>query len=196
VTAPDLPAATGEAGADRAAAAPAAEPSTATTQRTLLRVLALLAVVLAVLLALLVWQLVTDDADAAQGPAARVEAREDVLRAAAQSALNLTSIDHREFDGDVERVLEGATGVFRADFESRSKDLKQVLTENEVVSEGKVVETALVELEVDTATALVVVDSNVRNTAVPEGRVNTYRMKLQLERRDGRWLTSQLEFVG
>jgi Mce-associated membrane protein len=187
VTGPDLPA--GEAGADGAGAG-------APVQRTLLRVLGALALVLALVLVVLVWQLSTDDADAAQGPQAQVQAREDVLRAAAQSALNLTSIDNEEFDEDVARVLEGATGVFRADFESRSKDLKQVLTENEVVSEGKIVETALVELDGDAATALVVVDSNVKNTAVPEGRVNTYRMKLQLERRDGQWLTSQLEFVG
>jgi Mce-associated membrane protein len=123
-------------------------------------------------------------------------AREDVLRAARQSALNLTSIDNENFEADVKNVLDGATGAFRADFEARSKDLAKVLEENEVVSEGKVIEAAIVRSDSRTATALVVVDSNVKNTAVPEGRVNTYRMKLELERRDGTWLTSMLEFVG
>lgn len=128
--------------------------------------------------------------------AARDPAREDVLRSARQSALNLTSIDNENFDEDVRNVLEGATGAFRDDFEARSQDLEQVLKENEVVAEGKVIEAAVVRMDEQTATALVVVDSNVRNTAVPEGRVNTYRMKLELEKRDGRWLTSMLEFVG
>jgi Mce-associated membrane protein len=123
-------------------------------------------------------------------------AREDVLRAARQSALNLTSIDNENFDTDVKNVLEGSTGAFRTDFEARSKDLKKVLEENEVVSEGKVIEAAIVRADSRTATALVVVDSNVKNTAVPDGRVNTYRMKLELENQDGTWRTSMLEFVG
>lgn len=122
--------------------------------------------------------------------------RADALRAATQSALNLTSIDNREFDADVARVLEGSTGAFKTDFEARSKDLESVLTENQVVSQGKVIEAGLVRDDERTATALVVVDSEVRNTAAPEGRVNTYRMRLELELVDGRWLTSQLEFVG
>ncbi len=57
-------------------------------------------------------------------------------------------------------------------------------------------EAGIVRSDERTATALVVVDGNVRNTAAPEGRVNTYRMKLELERQGGRWLTSMLEFVG
>lgn len=122
--------------------------------------------------------------------------RDDALRAAKQSALNLTSIDTANFDADVQAVLAGATGAFRTDFEARSKDLKQVLAENKVVSEGKVIEAGLVRSDARNATALVVVDSTVSNTAAPEGRVNTYRMQLELELRDGAWLTSMLEFVG
>ena len=122
--------------------------------------------------------------------------RQEVLTAARQAALNITSIDNEDFQNDVDLVLEGATGAFRADFEARSKDLESVLVENQVVSEGTVVEAGIVRSDERTATALVVVDGNVRNTAAPEGRVNTYRMKLELERPGGRWLTSMLEFVG
>ena len=122
--------------------------------------------------------------------------REAALRAAKQSALNLTSIDNENFDEDVQLVLEGSTGAFRTDFEARSKDLKKILMENEVVSEGKVIDAGLVRSDPRNATVLVVVDSNVRNTAAPEGRVNTYRMQLEMELRDGTWRTSMLEFVG
>ena len=128
--------------------------------------------------------------------AERDDRREAALAAASQSALNLTSIDRENFEEDVRRVIDGATGAFRADFEARSKELAAVLEENQVSSEGKVIEAGLVRSDDRTATALVVVDSNVRNTAVPEGRVNTYRMRLQLERQGDRWLTSMLEFVG
>jgi Mce-associated membrane protein len=182
---------TGAATTDAATTTPVAGAAAAAQQparRRVLLVLSVLGLLLVAVLALLGWQL--------RGYAALDDRREDVLRAARQSALNLTSIDHESFDQDVARVLEGATGAFRADFEARSDDLRTVLEENEVVSRGKVLEAGLVRSDARTATALVVVDSTVRNTAAPEGRVNTYRMRLQLELRDGRWRTSMLEFVG
>jgi Mce-associated membrane protein len=127
----------------------------------------------------------------------QVEAdREAAVSAAQQSALNLTSIDNEDFQADVKRVLDGATGAFKTDFEARSKELATVLAENEVASEGKVIDAGLVRYDERNATALVVVDSNVKNVAVPEGRVNTYRMRLTLERQGDQWLTSMLEFVG
>jgi Mce-associated membrane protein len=137
---------------------------------------------------LLGWQLRSAAQDAA--------ARNDALSAARQSAINLTSIDQEDFADDVAAVLDGATGEFRSDFAARSGDLERLLTENEVVAEGQVLESALVRSDRRTATALVVVDSTVRNTATPDGRVNSYRMKLELERVGDRWLTSVLEFVG
>lgn len=124
------------------------------------------------------------------------DARDAAVQAAKQSALNLTSVDATDFDADVARVVDGATGAFLADFQSRSADLKTILAENQVVSEGTVLEAGLVRSDARTATALVVVDSTVSNTAAPEGRMNTYRMQIELELVDGRWLTSMLEFVG
>jgi Mce-associated membrane protein len=157
-------------------------------RRTLLIALSAVGLLLLVAAAALAWQLQRyEQVD---------DRREAALAAASQSALNLTSIDKDDFQADVDRVLEGSTGAFRKDFEARSKQLADVLTQNEVSSEGKVIDAGLVRYDAVTATALVVVDSNVRNVASPEGRVNTYRMRLQLERRDGRWLTSMLEFVG
>jgi Mce-associated membrane protein len=123
-------------------------------------------------------------------------ARDAALSAARQSALNLTSIDQEDFEQDVANVLDGATGDFRSDFAARAGDLERLLTENEVIAEGEVLEAAIVRADQRSATALVVVDSTVRNTATPEGRVNSYRMKLELEKVGDQWLTSVLEFVG
>lgn len=145
--------------------------------------LLLLAALAALALQLRSYEQVDDDRDAA-------------IRAAQQSALNLTSIDNEDFATDVKRVLDGATGPFKSDFEARSKQLATVVAENEVASEGKVIDAGLVRFDDLNATALVVVDSTVKNVSVPEGRVNTYRMRLTLERRGDQWLTSMLEFVG
>ena len=127
---------------------------------------------------------------------AQDDSREDALRYAKQMAINLTSISVEDLDNDISQVLEGATGEFEDDFANRSDNLREVLTTNKVTSEGKVLEAALVRADEETATALVVVDATVRNAANPDGGVNTYRMKLELERQGDRWLTSLLEFVG
>lgn len=185
MTSPDLAAPVAQA---EPATTTAASPALAPARRRLLLALSVVGLLLVLALAALAVQAVRYD---------RVDdRRDDVLRAARQSALNLTSIDNREFAADVARVLEGSTGAFRTDFEARSKDLESVLKENQVVSQGTVIDAGLVRDDERSATVLVVVDSEVKNTAAPDGRVNTYRMRLELELVDGRWLTSMLEFVG
>lgn len=131
-----------------------------------------------------------------RGYAQEQDARQAALQAARQSALNLTTIDYEDFDAAVARVLEGATGRFSEEYESNSGKLKDLLLENEVKSEGKVIEAGIVRADRTNATVLVVVDSTVRNTETPEGRVNTNRMQLEVEKVDGRWRTSTLQFVG
>ncbi|GAC1443260.1 MAG: hypothetical protein NVS3B26_08680 [Mycobacteriales bacterium] len=169
----------------------AAAPAFTTARRAPVVLVAILSVLLALLAAA-----VLVGAVKLRGDAQRDDARAAALSAARQEALNLTSIDGRNVDLDLKRVQDNATGGFARDFATRAKDLKGVLTENSVVAEGRVIDAALVRGDGDTATALVVVDSTVKNKAAPAGRDNTYRMQLDLERHGGRWLTSALQFVG
>ncbi len=125
----------------------------------------------------------------------RADLRADAVQAARQEALNLTSVDATDLDGDLERVLEGASGTFREEFEAQSTTLRSVLQENQVAAEGTVLDAGLARFSEDAATALVVIDSVVRNRSVPDGQTRTYRMQLELERVGDRWLTSSLQFV-
>jgi Mce-associated membrane protein len=125
----------------------------------------------------------------------RADWRASALTYARQTAINLTSLDYKTLGADIEQVLDGATGAFADDFEARADNLRDVLTTNQVVSQGQVLEAALVRADERNATAIVVVDATVRNTQNPDGGVTTYRMKLELERQGDRWLTSTLEFV-
>ena len=159
------------------------------TVRRVLLTLAALTVVLAVAAILLAVQL--------RGYTRIDGARAAAVTAAKQSALNLTSIDTRNFDADVKRVADTATGAFLADFQQRVQDkgFRDALTQSKVISEGRIVDAGLVRSDSRNATVLVVIDTTVRNTATPNGRVNPYRMQLELELRGGRWLTSDLQFV-
>ncbi|CAL9289751.1 hypothetical protein [Streptomyces sp. SudanB52_2052] len=122
--------------------------------------------------------------------------RQDILAAARQSALNFTSLDYRRYDRDSGNVLKGATGDFKKQFAAQTKELTELVARNKSVSEGQVLEAGLVRSGARTARVLVVADSKVTNTAVPKGEARTYRLQLDLVLEGGRWLTSDVEFVG
>ncbi len=123
-------------------------------------------------------------------------AHDAAIRAARQEALNLTALDSRDLTGSLARVIAGATGAFRDDLVTRESTLAQVIPANKVVADGTVVEAGLVRGDADTATVIVAIDATIRNVANPQGRINAYRMRLDLERHGSRWLTSALQFVG
>lgn len=122
--------------------------------------------------------------------------RQDVLAAARQSALNFTSLDYRHYDRDSGNVLKSATGDFKEQFAAQTEQLTALVAENKSVSEGQVLEAGIVRSDARSARVLVVADSKVTNTAVPDGEARTYRLQLDLVLKDGRWLTSDVEFVG
>jgi Mce-associated membrane protein len=105
-------------------------------------------------------------------------------------------MDHRTFDEDVALVLDGATGTFRDEFRAGVEQTRALVTDNESVSVGTVTEAGLVTADEDTARVLLVVDTEVTNTATPQPVPRHYRVQLDLARTGDRWLASDLRFVG
>ncbi|MFP5335632.1 MAG: hypothetical protein ACLGIV_09985 [Actinomycetes bacterium] len=124
------------------------------------------------------------------------ERREAVLAQARQIAVNFTTLDHRTFDEDVALVLDGATGAFRDEFRAGVEQTRALVTENESVSTGAVTEAAVVTVDDDSARVLLVVDSEVSNTASPQPQPRHYRIEMDLALTGDRWLASDLRFVG
>ncbi|MFF3565440.1 hypothetical protein ACFYXS_35920 [Streptomyces sp. NPDC002574] len=121
---------------------------------------------------------------------------QDIVAAARQSALNFTSLDYRHYAQDSKNVLSGATGDFKRQFTEQTDQLTKLVTANKSVSAGQILEAGIVRADDASARVLVVADSKVTNTAVPNGEARTYRLQLDLRRVDGRWMTSDVEFVG
>lgn len=122
-------------------------------------------------------------------------AHHDVAAAASAEALAFLTVDHRTMDVVVERVLDGATGEFREQYESQSRRLTREATRTRATSAGEVVALGVSELDDDSATVLVAANSTVSNTRTEEPQVRYYRLELGLVREDERWLTSTLRFV-
>lgn len=98
------------------------------------------------------------------------QSRQNILAAARQSALNFTSLDYRHYGRDSANVLASATGDFKKQFTAQTKQLTELVAQNKSVSEGQVLEAGIVRSDEDSARVLVVADSKVTNTAVPQGR--------------------------
>jgi Mce-associated membrane protein len=121
--------------------------------------------------------------------------RADVLAAARQEAVNLTSQDYRTVDADLRRMADGATGQLRDDLDQRTGQAKQVVVRNKAVARGVAVEAGLVAVHGDSATAVVAVDSMV-SSGNAGAATRRYRFQLDLTRVGGRWLVSNLTAVG
>lgn len=120
-----------------------------------------------------------------------------IQSAARAETLAFLEIDHTRMDQLTARVIAGATGDFKKQYTGSLKALKESATAQESISEGRVDEVGLSEVDSDSATVFVAAGSEVRNKET-KGEVEDrfWRIKLSMVKESGRWLVSQLEFVG
>ena len=137
----------------------------------------------------------------AQSRADRADTRDAVLQAARQEAVNLTTLSYKTVERDVDRILSGATGDLRKQFDAQRPAETRVLAQTKSVSRGNVLAAALVRLvpESDTAQAVVAADATVTsetNAGKPQSVLKHYRLVMRLQRVDGRWLVSDVAVAG
>jgi Mce-associated membrane protein len=121
------------------------------------------------------------------------QAASEAQRAAVSYAQVLTSIDSNKVDENFKAVLDGATGEFKDMYSQSSVELRQLLIENKATAHGVVRESAVQEVSKNKAVVLLFVDQSVTNAKLPDPRVDRSRMKMTLEKVDGRWRASKVE---
>lgn len=114
-------------------------------------------------------------------------------RAAVDYAQVLTSIDSNRVDDDFAAVLNGATGDFKDTYTKASVQLRQLLIDNKASAQGVVVDSAVQSESTDKVVVLLMVNQTVSNTTRPDPRVDRSRMKMTMQKVDGRWLASKVE---
>jgi len=117
----------------------------------------------------------------------------EAQRAAVSYAQVLTSIDSNKVDENFKDVIDGATGEFKDMYSKSSVELRQLLIENKATAHGVVVDSAVQEASKNKAVVLLFVDQSVTNTKLPDPRIDRSRMKMTLEKVDGRWRASKVE---
>ncbi len=123
------------------------------------------------------------------------ERNQDIMSVTRQVVGNLVTLRHQSADEDLKKITNATTGDFRKQFTDGGGSFATVLQQGAVESTGAAREVAIVRADDSSATTIAAVTSTVKNSDVPDGQARVYRMKLSLEKHDGRWLVSNVEFV-
>ena len=121
----------------------------------------------------------------------------DVVDAASDEAEAFINIRYDDAENSIDRVAEGATGEFKKQYSSSTKGVLEVLKQEKSVMEGKVLWAGVVDVDQDSATVIAATSGTVANQQTNNQPVaRNFRLRLDLVREDGRWLTNDLQFVG
>jgi Mce-associated membrane protein len=121
----------------------------------------------------------------------------DVLAAATDEAEAFINIRYDDAQDSIDRVAEGATGEFKKQYSSSTEGVLDVLKQEKSVMDGKVLWAGVVDVDQDSATVIAATSGTVANRQTNNQPVaRNFRLRLDLVREDGRWLTNDLQFVG
>ncbi|WP_405134601.1 hypothetical protein [Nocardia sp. NBC_01388] len=122
-----------------------------------------------------------------------LDAHQAAQTAACAYAPVLATYEAKNLDAYFTAVLDGATGEWRKQFDSTSKDLRDVLSQGQVVSKATDVQCAVRAGDRDSAEAIVVIGQTItslgtQNKPAP-GQLS---MVMRLERHGDRWLVNKV----
>ena len=164
------------------------------------RVANIVLMVLALLLAATTALLLTKGAAASPGDS-KAEALsrqyEDVTAAARKETLAFLTVDYKNMDPLIVKVLDGATGSFKSHYQRAQVTLKATAQQGQAVATGEVREVGIGDIDGDTAIVFVAADGSVTNKN-PKGKAQprAYRFKLTMVHKGDEWLTSDLQILG
>jgi Mce-associated membrane protein len=117
------------------------------------------------------------------------------VEVARQGAINLTTIDHREVDGDVKRILDSATGTFYDDFSNRAQPFIEVVKKAQSKSVGTVLAAGVESETNDDAQVLVAVSVKTTIADGTEQQPRSWRMRISVQKLGSDVKVSNVSFV-
>jgi Mce-associated membrane protein len=132
-----------------------------------------------------------------EAPSAEQQRYADIIASASKEATAFVNISYTDAQSAIDAVMAGATGDFKDQYAQATDALVKLLTDNKSVRTGKVLWAGVVAQDPDSATVILATTGTVQNTQTgDEPKAENYRVQMQLVSEKGRWLTSDLQFVG
>ncbi|WP_228789009.1 hypothetical protein [Nocardia puris] len=124
---------------------------------------------------------------------ALLDAREEAAAAACRYAPVLANYDAKNLDPYFAAVLDGATGDWKTQFDDTSKELREVLTQGEVVSKVEDVQCAVKTGDETSAEAIVVIGQTITSLGTQgQPAPGQLSMVMRMEKVDGTWLVNNV----
>lgn len=121
----------------------------------------------------------------------------EVTKAARAETNAFLTVDYKDMDPLIAKVLSGATGTFKEEYSRAQVNLKASAQQSQAMSTGKVLHVGIGDIDDTDAVVFVAADSQVTNKSTQgKAQPRYYRLKLTMVRKGDRWLTSNLQFVG
>lgn len=123
--------------------------------------------------------------------------QDELVEAARQGAVNLTTIDYQHADADVQRVLDSATGAFYDDFKAKAAKFADVAKKVKSTSVGTVTAAGFVPESVfgTRGQVLVAVTVTTTNDGIPDEQPQHWRMRMTVTKEGTQAKVSTVEFV-
>jgi Mce-associated membrane protein len=121
--------------------------------------------------------------------------RQLFLQVGRQCALNLTTIDWEHADGDVQRLLDSATGKFYDQFSQRKQPFIEMVKKAQSKSVGTITEAGVESESADRAQVLVAVSIKSSNLGAADQPTREWRMRITVEKAGGGAKISDVAFV-
>ncbi|MGX7729475.1 twin-arginine translocation pathway signal [Rhodococcus sp. 2H158] len=154
-------------------------------RRMLLAALTAAAIVLAGLVGVGVYDKVERDGAEA--------ARTAALQAAEEQAVAMLAYDHATVDEQVAAAADGLTGDFRDEYTNLMKNvIAPGAKEKAITVQVSVQASSVVSAEADRAVTLLFLNQITTSSVNPEAVSSGSRVRVELEKHDGRWLVSRL----
>ncbi|MEV6657544.1 hypothetical protein [Nocardia fluminea] len=122
-----------------------------------------------------------------------LDAQQQAREAACHYAPALADYDSKSLDTYFKAVLDGATGDWKKQFESTSTELRDALTQGEVVSKVTDTQCALRSGDENSAEAIVVIGTTIASLGTEhKPKPSQLSMVFNLRNDDGRWLVEKV----
>jgi Mce-associated membrane protein len=121
--------------------------------------------------------------------------RAAATQAARQTGVNLASIDYRQVQKGIDRVLSGMTGDVKNQWATQAKIVADTATKNQVVSQVEQVRAGVISMDGDSAEVMVAINARATSPQAKQGAPRYHRFEMTLTRVGDRWLVSKMGMV-
>ncbi|MGY1802026.1 hypothetical protein ACI78T_01970 [Blastococcus sp. SYSU D00922] len=120
----------------------------------------------------------------------------EALQAARSGVVDVTSFDYLTLDDDIEQIRRVTTGDLREEAVAELDSRRQQITDAEAVINTEVVGGGVTRADASAATVWLVIQSTQESNQSEQAQVARYRIEVELEKDDGRWLLSGIKGTG